>query len=77
MANFPERIRELRHKRGMTQTALGKIIDVGPDTISTYEKGKFYPEVRKLIVLADFLDVSIDYLLGRTDDPEVHQLEPR
>ena len=76
MANFSERIRELRRKRGITQTTLGKVIEVGPDSISTYEKGKYYPEVRKLIILADYFGVSIDNLVGRTDDPEVHQLPP-
>lgn len=73
MANFSERIKELRRKNGMTQAALGEIIRVGPDSISVYEKGKNYPEVRKLIVLADFFGVSTDYLLGRTDNPEINQ----
>ena len=77
MANFSERIKELRRKNGMTQEALGKIIGVGPDSIYIYEKGKAYPEVRNLVILADFFGVSTDYLLGRTDDPEVHQLAPR
>ena len=53
MANFSERIRELRRKNGMTQEALGKIIGVGQDSISIYEKGKHYPEVRNLMILAD------------------------
>ena len=77
MANFSERIKELRHKNKMTQEKLGKVIGVGPDSIYIYEKGKAYPEVRNLIILAEFFNVSVDYLLGRTDDPEVHQLEPR
>ena len=77
MANFAERIKELRRKCGMTQEALGQIIGYGPDAICVYEKGKNYPEVRKLMILAEFFGVSTDYLLGRTDDPEVHQLEPR
>ena len=76
MANFSERIKELRRQRKMTQTALGEIIHVGPDSIYIYEKGKAYPEVRNLIILADFFGVSTDYLLGRTDDPKVHQLSP-
>ena len=73
MANFSERIRELRRKNGMTQEALGKIIGVGQDSISIYEKGKHYPEVRNLMILADYLGVSTDYLLGRTDNPEVNR----
>ena len=77
MANFSERIKELRRKRGMTQAALAKIIDVRQDSICIYEKGKNYPEVRRLLILADYFGVSLDYLMGRTDDPEVHQLGSR
>ncbi len=77
MANFSERVKELRLKNHMTQVALGKILGVRQDAISTYENGKFYPEVRNLLILADYFGVSLDYLMGRTDDPEVHQLEPR
>ena len=77
MADFAERIKELRRKNGMTQAALGAIIGIRPDGICVYEKGKHYPEVRNLIILADYFGVSLDYLVGRTDDPEVHQLEPR
>ena len=74
MADFSERVRELRRKNYMTQEALGKVLGVRQDSISTYESGKFYPEVRNLLALADYFGVSLDYLMGRTDDPEVHQL---
>lgn len=73
MANFAERIRTLRVSRGMTQEALGNIIGVKYDSISIYERGKNYPEVRNLIVLADYFGVSIDYLVGRTDNPEINR----
>ena len=73
MANFSERIKALRRSRGMTQEALGKVIGVKPDSIYTYEKGLNYPEVRNLIILADFFGVSVDYLLGRTDNPEINR----
>ncbi len=73
MANFSERIKEQRRKHGMTQAALGKIIGVGQDSISIYERGRNYPEVRNLIILADYFGVSIDYLVGRTDNPEINR----
>ena len=38
-----------------------------------YEKGKNYPDVRGLIGLADYFGVSTDYLLGRTDNPEINR----
>ena len=73
MANFSERIKELRRTHGLTQAATGEIIGVGQDTISVYERGKNYPEVRNLMILADYFGVSTDYLLGRTDNPEVNR----
>ena len=73
MPDFAERIRDLRLSNGMTQAAVGKIIGVRPDAICVYEKGKHYPEVRNLIILADYFGVSTDYLLGRTDNPEVNR----
>ena len=73
MTDFSERIKALRLERGMTQEAMGKIIGVKPDSVYTYEKGKSYPEVRNLIILADYFGVSIDYLVGRTDNPEVNR----
>ena len=74
MVNFSERIKELRRKNKLSQEALGKILGLRQDAISTYERGKNYPEVRNLLILADYFGVSLDYLMGRTDDPEVHQL---
>ncbi|MCI9443960.1 MAG: helix-turn-helix transcriptional regulator [Oscillospiraceae bacterium] len=73
MANFAERIKDLRIKHGMTQTAMEEIIGTKQDSVSTYERGKNYPEVRNLMILADYFGVSIDYLVGRTDNPEVNR----
>lgn len=73
MLKFSERIKELRLANGMTQDALGKIIGVKRDSIYTYEKGLNYPEVRNLITLADYFEVSIDYLVGRTDNPKINR----
>ena len=73
MAVFSERLRELRQERGMTQEALGQVIGVKNYSVYTYEKGRSYPDVAGLIALADHFDVSIDYLVGRTDRREVNR----
>lgn len=73
MADFSERIKELRLEHGMSQDAVGKIIGVKRYSVYGYEKGNNYPEVPGLIALADYFGVSIDYLLGRTDNPEVNR----
>ena len=71
--NFSERIKKLRLERGLTQDAVSKIIGVKRYSVYTYEKGLNYPEVRNLIMLADYFGVSTDYLLGRTDNPEINR----
>ena len=73
MATFSERIKELRESRNLTQDALGAVIGVKRFSIYSYEKGRVYPEMKGLIALADFFDVSMDYLAGRTDNPAVNR----
>ena len=73
MADFAERIKELRLENGMTQTEVGDIIGVKRHSVYTYERGLNYPEVRCFIMLADYFKVSLDYLVGRTDNPEINR----
>ena len=71
MSIFSERLRELRQEQGMTQEALGQVIGVKNYSVYTYEKGRSYPDVAGLIAIADHFNVSIDYLVGRTDRREI------
>ena len=73
MATFSERIKLLREERGLTQSALGEIIGVKRFSIYSYEKGRACPDMRGLIALADYFNVSMDYLAGRTDDPDINR----
>ena len=73
MAEFAERIRELRLERGLSQEALGAVVGVKRYSIYSYENGRNYPEMRGLIALADYFGVSMDYLAGRTDKREVNR----
>lgn len=66
MERFGEILAQLRQNRRMTQAELAKIIFVSSGTISNYEKSIHYPDIEKLIALADYFDVSVDYLLGRS-----------
>ena len=67
MAVFGELMAELRQDRGLTQKELGKILSVSTGTISNYENGVHYPDLEKLVQLADYFQVSTDYLLGRRE----------
>lgn len=61
------RLKELRTEKGLTTTALGKILCCSDASITHYEKGDREPSYELLSKIADFFKVSVDYLLGRTD----------
>ncbi len=65
-----ERLRELRLKRGMTQTQVGDLIGVSCVTIGRYEAGEREPSNAKIAALADYFGVSVDYLMGHDDQPQ-------
>lgn len=65
MAQFGEMLSELRQFSGMAQKDLAEKLHVSAGTISNYENGVHFPDVEKLIDLADIFNVSTDYLLGR------------
>lgn len=67
MEKFAERVKSLRESHGLSQDALGKIIGVKRYSVYGYEKGNNYPDVPHLIALADYFNVSLDYLVGRSD----------
>ena len=58
---------QLRKEKGLLQKEVAKHLNMTVATISNYEKGVHLPDLNTLIVLADFFDVSTDYLLQRTD----------
>ena len=60
------RIKDLREDRDLRQSDLAKATGIDQRTISNYETGKTAPDAYALIKLADFFDVSIDYLVCRT-----------
>ena len=64
---FGERFKQLREERGLTQPEIAKELGVIKQTISNYENNDREPEFSDLVKIADFFQISIDYLLGRTD----------
>ena len=67
MAEFKERLKEVRLKRGLTQTQLANIIGSQSSEISKLELGKVKPTYKTALKLVHALDVSYDYLFGRDD----------
>lgn len=69
IATFSERLKELRQQHKLTQKALGELTDLSERGIQDLEYGKRKPGHDSLVKLADYFNVSIDYLVGRTDNP--------
>lgn len=65
------RLRELRKEKGISQLKLAMALDTTQNTISRYETGAHDPGIKELIRIADYFEVSIDYLLERTDNPQM------
>ena len=64
-------IRKLRKERGLTQIALQMATGIDQALLSKFETGERLPTTDALIVLADYFNVSIDYLLCRTENPNL------
>lgn len=67
MSTFTERLRHLRKSRNMNQEQLAEAIKVSKSTIAMYEQGRREPGFETQELLADFFNVDIDYLVGRSD----------
>ena len=65
-----KRLRELREKAGISQLKLAMDLSLNQNSISRYETGEHKADYKTLIALADYFDVSVDYLLERTDNPK-------
>jgi transcriptional regulator with XRE-family HTH domain len=64
---FGTRFKQLREEKGLTLEQVGKELGFIKQTISKYEKNESEPAYADLVRIAKFLGVSIDYLLGKTD----------
>lgn len=62
------RLKELRKKRGVSQLKLALDLNMNQNTVSRYETGEREADYATLIKLADYFDVTVDYLLGRCDE---------
>ena len=69
---FNKRLRQMRMKRGFTQQRLADTLDIALRSYQCYETGTRTPCYDLLIAIADILDVSLDYLLGRDDFMKSH-----
>ena len=71
---FNKRLREMRIKRGYTQQRLADILNIALRSYQCYETGTRTPNYNLLILIADTLNVSLDYLLGRDEFMKAHAI---
>lgn len=69
MSTFSKRLKTLRKDKRLTQKQLGELLFIDDTSISKYENEKAMPENELLQRIADFFGVSVDYLLGRDENP--------
>ncbi len=67
------RLKEIRKERGISQLRLAMDLHMNQNSISRYENGEREADYATLIKFADYFDVSVDYLLERTDDPRMNR----
>lgn len=65
------RLREIRRAKGISQLKLAMDLNTNQNTISRYETGEREPGITELIRIADYFHISVDYLLERTDNPNM------
>ena len=67
------RLKELRKQKKISQVKLAIDLQMHQNSISRYERGERQADYTSLIRFADYFNVSIDYLLGRTDNPKMNK----
>lgn len=69
MVPFSERLKKTRKQKSFKQKEMAEHLGIAPRSYQQYEGGDRRPNYEILVAIADFLDVTTDYLLGRTDEP--------
>lgn len=73
MNNFNNKLRNLRVSNGITQKQLAEQINIQTNSVQRLEYGTTQSSLKTITAIADYFDVSIDYLVGRTDNPEINK----
>ena len=67
------RLKEIRKSKGISQLKMAMDLNTNQNTISRYETGEREPGINELIKIADYFNISIDYLLERTNNPNIQK----
>ncbi len=66
-------LKKIREERNINQLKIAMDLEISQESISKYETGLAFPSKKVLLKLADYFGCSIDYLLGRTDNPKLNK----
>lgn len=66
------RLKEIRQAKGISQVKMAMDLNTNQNTISRYETGEREPGINELIRIADYFNISVDYLLERTNNPKMN-----
>ena len=64
---FRQRLQKLREKKRISRKVLSELCGLNPDAVRRYERGEAEPTLHSLVAIAEFFEVSVDYLLGKND----------
>lgn len=76
LITFSQRLKKQRLLIGITQKSLATELQLASSTIWKYENARRFPRLIDLINIADYFNISIDYLLGRTNNPTIQKNNP-
>lgn len=71
--NMKNNLKKLRKEAGLTQISLQMKTGIEQALLSKFENGDRIPPTETLMILADFYNVSMDYIMGRTENPEINK----
>lgn len=74
LLDFSKKLKEIRKSKGFTQKQISDILEMHTNSYQQIEYGKTKPSLDTIFNISNFFDVSVDYLLGRTDNPNSHKL---
>ena len=72
MSELHNRIKKLRQQKNIMSKTMAELLNITPRNYQRYENGDVDPPTSKTILIADYFNVSLDYLVGRSDDPTRH-----
>lgn len=68
--NYYQRLRDTREDRDLTQADIAKVLEITQSDYSKYERGVHMMGIDKYIILANYYNISLDYLTGQIDEPK-------